>query len=306
MNRRRIVLRAMLVLLASLAVLVWYALFTGPRVPDKARFAIDIQALRAAAGPDESLPVEARSERVAQARMPAMVVMAGAGFGKLTFGFYVWQFVYADGSTAVLDAVHSLAMHKANGFDEADYDRAAWDHQEKAVAAARIMAVTHEHYDHLGGFSESSHFAELGPRLKLTETQRRPPRMGGIGRTLGGTPNLESGPEGSLHVIGPGLVAISAPGHTPGSQLIYARLKNGRELLLIGDVVWQNFVLEHAGNRPRILTWIGAEDGVAVAQEIRAVLDLAKANPSLDVVVAHDVAAMEARFASGAVHRTLR
>jgi glyoxylase-like metal-dependent hydrolase (beta-lactamase superfamily II) len=306
MSKRRIAVRAVLVLIASLALFAWYALFTGAGVPDKARFAIDLQALRAAAGPEAALPVEARSERIAQTQLPAIGMMVGGGFGKRNIGFYVWQFVYADGSTAMIDAVHSPAMHKANRYDEAGYDLAAWEHQEKAVATARIMAVTHEHHDHIGGFTESSHFAEFGPRLKLTEIQRRQPAMGGIGRTLGGAPTLESGPEGSMHVIGPGLVAISAPGHTPGAQMIYVRMKGGRELLLIGDVVWQNFVLERVGNRPRAITWLMGEDGVAVGHQIRAVLDLEKQSPSVDVVVAHDIPAMEARFASGAVARTLR
>jgi glyoxylase-like metal-dependent hydrolase (beta-lactamase superfamily II) len=302
MSKRRVALAVV----AGLAAFVWYALFTGVGVPDKARFAIDLQALRAAAGPEAALPVEARAERVAGFGAPKQAAMAGAGFSKVEFGFYVWQLVYPDGSTAVLDAVHSHAMHKANHYDDAGYDDAAWEHQEKAVATARIMAITHEHHDHLGGFSESSHYAEFGPRLKLTEAQRRLPPMGGIGRELGGAPNLESGPEGSLHVIGPGLVAISAPGHTPGSQMIYVRLKGGRELLLIGDVAWQNFVLERAGNRPHLVDWLAREDGVAIGHQIRAILDLAKANPGLDVVVAHDIPAMEARFASGAVGRGLR
>jgi glyoxylase-like metal-dependent hydrolase (beta-lactamase superfamily II) len=167
------------------------------------------------------------------------------------------------------------------------------------------MACTHEHHDHLGGFSESAHFASFGDRLKLNAAQRKEPPMGGIGRDLGGTPNLGSGAEGSIHPIGPGLVAISTPGHTPGSQIIYVRTK-AHEHLLIGDIVWQGFVLEHAGNRPRAVTWMMGEDGEAVGHQIRAILDVAERNPALDVVVAHDVPAMEARFRSGAVIAGLR
>jgi glyoxylase-like metal-dependent hydrolase (beta-lactamase superfamily II) len=243
---------------------------------------------------------------VAQFRIPKAAVMAGASFELVTFGFYVWQLVYSDGTTAVLDAVHSLALHKKNGYDEADYDSAAWSHQENAVKTAKLMACTHEHHDHLGGFSESEHFASFGDRLKLTKAQREEPKMGGIGRAIGGVPNLDSGPEGSIHPIGPGLVAISAPGHTPGSQIIYLRMKGARELLLIGDVAWQNFVLDQVRNRPRVVNWLGREDGEAVGHQIRAILDVKARNPALDVVVAHDVAAMDARFHAGSVISGLR
>ena len=294
------------VFVAGLFALALFALQTGAGVPERARFAIDLEALRAAAGPEEALPEEARAERIASFEMPRMAAMAGGGTEPVTFGFFAWQLVYADGTTAVIDAVHSPEMHVANGYDPGDYDSAAWSHQENAVKNASIMACTHEHHDHLGGFTDSAHFASFGDRLKLSQPQREEPPMGGVGRAIGGTPNLESGAEGSIHRIGPGLVAISTPGHTPGSQIIYVRLKGSRELLLIGDIVWQSFVLEQAGNRPRAVAWIAGEDGEAVGHQIRAILDVAKRDPALDVVVSHDVPAMEARFRSGAVIAGLR
>lgn len=289
-------------MIAVLIVAGWFLVETGASLPQKARFSLDLEALRAAAGPDEARPVEARAERVASAMMPAAAVMAGAGFHKIQFGFYVWQFRYTDGATAVIDAVHSHATHEGNHHGP-DYNDAAWTRQEAAVAAARVMAATHEHYDHAGGFAESAHYAEFGDRLKLTEAQRRKARFGG-GGDLSGPPTLASGPEGSIHPIAPGLVAVDVPGHTPGSQLIYVRLRGGRELLLIGDVVWQGFVLEREGSRPRLLSLI--EDGDAVRHQTRAIIDFAKAHPEVDVVVAHDVAAMDARFRNGSVQEGLR
>ena len=70
---------------------------------------------------------------------------------------------------------------------------------------------------------------------------------------------------------------------------------------LIGDIAWQGFVLEQAGNRPRGVAWMMGEDGEAVGHQIRAILEVAAKNPALDIVVAHDVGAMEARFRSGSV-----
>ncbi len=120
-----------------------------------------------------------------------------------------------------------------------------------------------------------------------------------MGHAIPGTPELESGPEGSLHPIAPGLVAISAAGHTPGSQMIYARLKGGAELLLLGDIAWQHQNLAEARTRPRLTSLAMHEDAQAVTHQLRAILDFRKANPGVDVVIAHDIGEMERRFRLG-------
>ena len=40
-----------------------------------------------------------------------------------------------------------------------------------------------------------------------------------------------------LYAVAPGVVLVSAPGHSPGSQLVYVRLADYREVLLVGDLV---------------------------------------------------------------------
>ena len=101
------------------------------------------------------------------------------------------------------------------------------------------------------------------------------------------------------------MVAVTAAGHTPGSQMLYVRLKGGAELLLIGDIAWQEASLEQLRTRPRLASLIMGEDAEAIVHQLRAITELRKANPALDVVVAHDLAAMERRFQSGAVQKGL-
>lgn len=301
---KRFLRRAVLplgVLALALGVLLLIGLREVP-VPERARFAIDLGALRALAGPDDALPERARADLVGQSFFPEFIGIAGGGAARMPLGFYVWQFAYGDGSHVVIDAVHSRASHPA--VTGAYYDD-AWQRQERAVGAASVMAVTHEHNDHLGGFTESTHFDRLGAKLKLNAAQRGHPRAGGVARDLKGEATLESGPEGSLHKVAPGVVAISAPGHTPGTQMLYVRLKGGREFLLIGDIAWQGTALERVRNRPKLPTWILGEDSLAVAHQLRAILDFKKVNPSVDVVVSHDIGQMEARFAAGRVTRGL-
>ena len=291
------------VVLVGLLLVVKFVLLTARDVPEKARFAIDLHALRDAAGPVESCPASARAEQLARSDMPGPGAMAGGPFSMVTFGFYAWQLRYDDGTSVVLDPVHSHKTHEKQGAGS-PYDDAAWDRQEQALVAASTIAVTHEHFDHLGAV-ESAHLAEIAPKLKLTAAQHQPPRFGGVGRDLSGTGTLESGPEGSLHKVAPGVVAITAAGHTPGSQMFYVRLKGGAEFLLIGDVAWQEKNLELEKTRARAVSWIMGEDAEAITHQIRAILDFKKANPSVDVVVAHDIAAMDRRFAAGTVGRGL-
>jgi glyoxylase-like metal-dependent hydrolase (beta-lactamase superfamily II) len=295
------VLGALVLLLAGLVVVG----FDDVPIPERGRFAIDLAALRAFAGPEETLPEKARAELVAEGAFPEFFAIARGGLHKVPFGFYAWQFVYQDGTSALIDAVYPKKMHHEGFGKSAPYHDDGWERQERAVATASVVAVTHEHADHLGGISESAHFNELGRRLKLTATQRQLPPAGGIPRTLGGEPTLESGEEGSLHKIAPGIVAISAPGHTPGTQMVYVRMKDQREFLLVGDVAWQGTYFERMRQRPKLVTWLMGEDSPAVANQLRAVIDLKQAQPSLDVVVAHDVGQMEKRFSAGTVIKGL-
>jgi glyoxylase-like metal-dependent hydrolase (beta-lactamase superfamily II) len=300
--------RVVLAVLAILGLAIWYFVFTAVAVPAKARFTLDLAALRAAAGPVEALPEKAFAEEIARANLPAVGAVVGGGgqgLGTFTFGFYAWQFVYADGATAVVDAVHSPAFHAAN-YSGNPYRPEGWAHQIKALGDARYIAVTHEHHDHIGGIADAPNLAKLGPALRLTAAQHASPPFGGVGHGVPGTPALESGPEGSLHVIAPGLVAISAAGHTPGSQMIYARLKGGAELLFLGDIAWQHQNLTEAKTRARLVSLVMREDAQAVTHQLRAILDFHAANPGVDLVVSHDVAEMEKRFSSGAVGQGLR
>jgi glyoxylase-like metal-dependent hydrolase (beta-lactamase superfamily II) len=299
--------RVLLALLAVVLIALWYFVFTAVAVPAKARFAIDLAALRAAAGPAEALPEKAFAEEIARAQIPAVGVVVGGGgsaTGNLEFGFFVWQFVYGDGGTAMIDTVHSPAFH-AKSYGDSPYRPEGWEHQTQALDHARFIAATHEHHDHIGG-ADSPHFDKLGPALRFTAAQHAIPPFGGVGHVIPGTPALESGPEGSLHVIGPGLVAISAAGHTPGSQMIYVRLKGGAELLLIGDIAWHHQNLAEAKTRARLTSMVMSEDAVAVTHQLRAILDFKQQNPAVDVVIAHDIGEMEQRFSSGAVGRGLR
>ena len=92
------------------------------------------------------------------------------------------------------------------------------------------------------------------------------------------------------HALAPGVVLVKAPGHTPGSQLVYVALANGRRLLFVGDVAWHMDQIRELWYRPRLVTdvFLG-EDRDAVMGELRKLRDVGAANPMLQIVVSHDV-----------------
>ena len=92
------------------------------------------------------------------------------------------------------------------------------------------------------------------------------------------------------YALAPGVVLIRAPGHTPGSQLVYVRLESGQELLFIGDVAWHMDQLQELWYRPRLVTdiFIG-ENRQQVLNEFRTLHDLAEREPAVLIVVSHDV-----------------
>lgn len=79
---------------------------------------------------------------------------------------------------------------------------------------------------------------------------------------------------------------IKAPGHTPGSQVVYIKLASGREVILSGDVTSNRLGIETEKQRPDPAHCIAAEDRAAIAGELAWLHQAEQAGVS--VVVSHD------------------
>jgi glyoxylase-like metal-dependent hydrolase (beta-lactamase superfamily II) len=103
-----------------------------------------------------------------------------------------------------------------------------------------------------------------------------------------------------MTAIAPGMVLIAAPGHTPGSQMVYVKLADGRELLFLGDVTWHQRNIDVKRERPR---WVTAlliqEDRAKVSGQINALSELSTQEPELRIVPGHDGEVMDALTAAG-------
>src|ERR1700680_354561 len=82
-----------------------------------------------------------------------------------------FQVVYRDG-TVMIDSGMDLQVHRffGRGVEEPYFPDAAKE-VDRALRAAKIIVMTHEHGDHVAGVIHTPLFAELAPKTVLTRTQ---------------------------------------------------------------------------------------------------------------------------------------
>jgi len=85
--------------------------------------------------------------------------------------------------------------------------------------------------------------------------------------------------------LAPGVALIAAPGHTPGSQMIYVVLESGREYLLVGDATWHMDGIRQIIGKDA--PWI-TEDRAAILDQLRWLNGVMRAEPGVVIVASHD------------------
>lgn len=294
-------LRRLLWTVASIGVIAavaYYPLVRHSPVPTTT-FALDLAEIRALASSLPGYgPVAVRYEEVAAMRFAEAMLMAGDPWKETPMPVYSYQLVYPD-RTVIVDTALARADAKPD-FIGLRYDEAAWRRMSEAMTQAALIVVTHEHMDHIGGVAAHPELARLKPALRLTVEQLANPK-GMEPVTLPAEPLAGYEPlrYERLHALAPGVVLIKAPGHTPGSQMVYVRRADGRELLLLGDVSWRTRNIEHVRERPLFMTLLIGEDRGAVIAQFQALHALRQAEPAVALVPGHDAVAVEALTAAG-------
>jgi glyoxylase-like metal-dependent hydrolase (beta-lactamase superfamily II) len=200
-----------------------------------------------------------------------------------------FQVVYADGSVMV-DAGMGEQVHKFFGRGvEEPYDAVAARQVINALRRARLVVVTHEHGDHVAGVVSGALAPELAPKTILTRAQVRTlitsPQMPEIRLTQESARRYIVVDYDKYYPLAPGIALINAPGHTPGSQMVYVALESGREYLFIGDATWHM-------DGVRLVTgkdapWI-TEDRAAILAQLRWLNGLSSTEPGVAIVASHD------------------
>ena len=281
-----------LLLLLILAVPAYYILV----VHSPARgtpYALDLAAVRSLAGSmGGAKPQAIRFERIMSLQFAEAMIMAGDPWRASPMPVYAYQLVFPD-RTVMIDAALPRQIAKPD-FLVMDFDTDAYQRLLAALDQTSLIAVTHEHMDHIGGIAEHPRLGLLLPALRLTAEQLANPKGMAPARLpdqvmQGYTPLRYD----RLHLLAPGVVLIKAPGHTPGSQMVYVQRADGREVLLLGDVSWRRRNIDQVRERPLFMTLIIGEDRNAVLGQFAALRELAAAEPGIALVPGHDGPAME-------------
>jgi N-acyl homoserine lactone hydrolase len=84
------------------------------------------------------------------------------------------------------------------------------------------------------------------------------------------------------------LVIVPAPGHTPGSVIVFVTLPDTRRYAFVGDLIWQLDGVELPSERPYPAQQLVDADADAVHGQIQHLAALSRRFPELIVVPAHD------------------
>jgi len=235
------------------------------------------------------LPLRINVLKFAESRRTKNFSITGAPADPSVQARTVFQLVYADGSVMV-DAGMDRQIHKFFGRGvEEPYDAEAAQQVDRALRRAKLIVLTHEHGDHVGGVLHSPLANELAPKTILTRTQVQTlttnPQMPEITLTEEMARRYVVVDYDKYLPLAPGVAIVKAPGHTPGSQMVYIGLESGKEYLLVGDAAWHMDGVRMVKGKDA--PWV-TEDENAVMDQLRWLNGLSRTERNLFIVTSHD------------------
>jgi len=284
MSRRSVKVVALILVLGAPA---HYLLVRHSPDPSSA-YDLDIAKIRALADSAQGDKASAiRYEHVMSMRFFEAMLMAGDPWTETPMPVYSYQLVFPD-RTLIVDTAVAREQVKPEALI-LDFDDASYQRMNAAMARAAQIVITHEHMDHIGGIAAHPQLAQLRPVLRLTAEQLANPKgMDPVKLPAEPMQGYQPLQYGDLLAIAPGVVLIKAPGHTPGSQMVYVKRADGRELLFLGDVTWRIRNIEHVRERPLFMTLLIGEKRQPVLAQFEALHALREREPAIALVPGHD------------------
>ena len=182
------------------------------------------------------------------------------------------------------------------------YHQDRYDRLQLALRDADRVVLTHEHVDHAVGVERGPYFRTVAAKTLLTraqlETLLHPPARVDVPMTPDTAALFPVLSYDGLYPLAPGVVLVQAPGHTAGSQYVYVRLEDGREILLLADLAWQHEGLLTGRQRPEATSRMLAEDRDQVQAQLAWARKIAMdGEPS--IVLSHDGRLIDSLVARG-------
>jgi N-acyl homoserine lactone hydrolase len=208
-------------------------------------------------------------------------LLIDAGFGRdidTQFRLMPWLFRVATS--------YARGRAAADQLDAAGYNR----------NRLRAILLTHAHWDHVSGVPDFP-----GTNVLVTREERAFIDNGGaltaVARsahdahyeTLTFLDRPYLGFLQSCDYYGDGsVVVVPAPGHTPGSVVVFVNLPNAKRYAFIGDMAWQREGVSERQERPWLARTMADWDAAGVRDGLTHMFAIAQRYPEIEVVPAHD------------------
>ena len=283
---------------------VFYVMLIDSPVPKKTGITVTLDDLRSAAlSKDGALPERINALNIADGEFPPGFAVAG-DFHKKRVPFYVWQIIYPGKAfhSVMVDSAQA-EVHCKNGATRAKFYKDKFDEMQRALLNASLIIVTHEHADHTGGIALSPYLEKISSKTWITPEQKTGPFMKSSLFPEGALAKIKDLRYESLYVLAPGVVLMKTPGHTPGHQIVFVHLANGKEYIIAGDIGWNIKNIDTLRGRPLATALLLKENRTQSADQLRWLNDMQKQNISL--LVTHDFDHTQLLVKKGLIHEGL-
>lgn len=190
---------------------------------------------------------------------------AGVGLRPTRAAVRAYQLVIPGEGPVTLDGGTTPAA--ARQYHLHDFDRSAQHRIDKARAEAMLSLLLVDHPLHNGNAGFSMPGARLLPDMS----------------------------DGKPRALAPGIVLIPLPGLTVGSNMVYARLENGREYLFTGDAAMIDRSWRDILPPARIVTsYLRPQERQEIVSWLMTINALAREAPHMVVIAGHEPGALTA------------